>query len=288
MNAAPKWILMWCMAMVCTGFLAHADGKIIFQDDFESGSLKNWDADSNSDDPSRVVITDNPENVHAGKRALEIIAQPGSGKGGKLNKWFMPGYDRVYARFYCKFEDDFDQGNLMHFCHLAANRQDDRWSAFGKAGIRPGGADFFTTSIEPWRDWKRNPAPGAWMMYTYHMDMPADPKMGKYWGQMMTPDNPVLATRGEWICVEMMIQANTPGERDGEQAFWINGDQKARFTGIRWRNDARLLVNDFWLMLYIHENPEINRVWFDDVVIATDYIGTLDADDSSASGGAHP
>jgi hypothetical protein len=29
------------------------------------------------------------------------------------------------------------------------------------------------------------------------------------------------------------------------------------------------------VLLYIHDNQQINRVWFDDVVVATEYIGPL-------------
>lgn len=37
----------------------------------------------------------------------------------------------------------------------------------GKAGIKPKGDDFYTTCIEPYRDWGRNPAPGEMTFYSY-------------------------------------------------------------------------------------------------------------------------
>ncbi|MBN2327050.1 MAG: hypothetical protein JXR73_07835 [Candidatus Omnitrophica bacterium] len=272
-----NWAALFFMVsgIMLYGGAAWSEEGVIFSDDFESGSLELWDADSVVNDPNRLRLTSDPEHVFRGKYAVEIIARVGKGTGGKLNKWFLPGYDRVYARWYCKFAEDFDQGNHMHFCHLLANRHDDKWSAFGKAGVKPGGDDFFTAGLEPWRDWGKNPAPGEMMFYSYHLDMPIDSKMGKYWGEMFRPSPRFIPERGRWYCMEMMVKANTPGKADGEQAFWIDGDLKGRFNGIRWRDAEELKINDFWLMLYVHNSSRINRVWFDEVVIDDEYIGPV-------------
>lgn len=246
---------------------------IIFAEDFESGNLNRWDDDSVLKDPARLKLTADAENVFRGKYAVEVTAPIGEGSGAKLNKWFMPGYDQVYARWYCRFATDFDQGNHMHFVHLLANRLDNKWSAFGKAGIKPKGDDFFTTGLEPWRDWGRNTAPGEMMFYSYHLDMPLDKNTNLYYGEMFRPQPKVIPERGRWYCMEMMVKANTPGQADGEQAFWIDGELKGRFTGIRWRTTEQLKINDFWLLLYVHNSTKINRVWFDDLVISRSYIG---------------
>jgi len=265
------------------GLPSWGEETLIFTEDFESGTLDKWDADSVVNDPSRLRLTEDPDYVFRGKYAVEVTAPEGAGTGAKLNKWFLPGYDQVYARWYCRFAEDFDQGNHMHFVHLLANRADNRWSAFGKAGQKPAGDDFFTTGLEPWRNWGRHPAPGELMLYTYHMDMPIDPKMGKYWGEMMRPEPSVLIERGRWYCLEMMVKANTPGKADGEQAFWVDGKRIGHFTGIRWRDTADLKINDFWLMLYVHNSPKVNRVWFDEVAIGTEYIGPLEASGTTPS-----
>ena len=79
-----------------------------------------------------------------------------------------------------------------------------------------------------------------------------------------------------------MIQANTsPAKADGKQAMWVNGKLIAEFDGIRWRHDMDLNVNCFWLQHYGYDESDPTRehwkesqsVWFDDVVIATEYIG---------------
>ena len=248
---------------------------IIFAEDFESGSLEAWDADSVTDDPERLRITSNPAHVYRGDHALEIIAQPGQESGAKLNKWFMPGHDRVYLRFYVKFDADFDQGNHLHLVQLLANRTDNRWSAFGTAGQRPAGDDFFVTGIEPIRDFGTYPPPGALIFYTYHMDMPPDPRSGRHWGEVFRPEPTLTLERDRWYGIEIMVQANTPGEADGEQALWVDGEHIVHFTGIRWRDSEDVKFNALWLMLYVHDSPQVNRVYFDEVVLSREYIGPL-------------
>ncbi len=246
--------------------------QIIFSDDFETGDTRKWDRAETTKDPKRLRITDDASNVHSGKYAAELTALPGKGTGAMLCVWFMPGYDRVYARWYCKFAEDYDQGRGMHFVTLLANRPDNKYSAFGKAGWTPKGDDFFTTGVEPGKSAapRRKGAwspPGALYFYTYHMD-----KKGP-WGDLFVPPKPVPLERGRWYCMEMMAKANTPGKSDGEQALWLDGKLQGHFKGIRWRTVDLLKINCFWLDLYVHESARVNRVWFDDVVVSTQFIG---------------
>ncbi len=53
----------------------------------------------------------------------------------------------------------------------------------------------------------------------------------------------------------------------------MDGELKGRFEGIRWRTTDSLKLNCFWLTMYIHDSPQTNRIWMDDVVVATKYIG---------------
>lgn len=245
------------------------DDAVIFVENFESGDLGKWD-DNDPNAPPEVRLVTKKELVHSGRGAVQLEARVGEGAGGDLTKLFMPGYDRVYARYYTRFAPDFDQGNLMHFVHLAGLK--DRWQ-LGRSGKKPDGTDFFSTGLEPWRNWGRNPAPGAMGFYSYFVDMKPDPS-GPYYGNPFRPDSPpVLIQRGRWYCMEMMVKANTPGRADGEQAFWVDGQLKGHYTGIRWRTTDKLKINCLWVLLYIHKNKQVNRVCFDDVVVATEYIG---------------
>ena len=129
--------------------------EVVFADDFVIGNLDRWDDDSVMDDPQRLRL--NEEAAYRGRYGVEITALPGSGAGAELNKWFYPGYDQEHVRWYCRFAEDF-----------------------GQAGKKPAGDDFFTTGLEPWRDWGQRSAPG----------------------EMMRSEIPFVPVRGRRYCME--------------------------------------------------------------------------------------
>src|SRR5262249_597487 len=79
---------------------------------------------------------------------------------------------------------------------------------------------------------------------------------------------------GVWYCYEYMVQANTPGKRDGRIAFWLDGKLLAESPNLRLRDVDTLKIDRFGLSFHIHSNPNgASRKWYDDVVAATSYIG---------------
>lgn len=242
---------------------------VMFVEDFEGPDFSKWDPARPVSGPS-VVLETNAPGVYSGRQSVRFSVKAGKGVGAGLVKWFRPGYDRLHVRWYCRFAEDYDQGNLHHTgVKIAA--ETNRWH-LGVAGQKPNGTDFFITGLEPWRDWKRNPAPGELMFYTYFPDMTRD-RDGNWWGNSFKPAKKVLVERGRWYCFEMMVQANTPDQADGMQAFWVDGELAGEFKGIRWRTTDTLKPNAVWLSIYIHDSPQPNQIWMDDVVVATDYIG---------------
>jgi len=243
-------------------------GKWIFVDTFDVGKLEDrWDLPNSG----TIRINYDVHRTHSGARSMEVIALPGKDAGGMARIWFTPGYDRIHVRWYCKFSADFDQGNLMHLNKLIAIAWKDRWAA--TAGKRPSGFDFFRTTLDIWRDWGRNPPPGEPVFYSYFPLMRIDPKTNKYWGNLFKPKRKVLIRRGRWYRMEMMLKANAAGRGDGEQAFWINGKLIGYFKNITWRYSNDLKINSFVLGLYIHDNKKTNRIWYDDVILSTGFIG---------------
>jgi len=259
-----------------------SDPDVLFAENFESGDMKKWDQQR-----GRVVMT--KDKPHAGQWCVQMPMERGQNHGGDAIKWFMPGDDTIYARLYVKFSPDYQYNH--HFVWLGANQQSNKWSAFGKAGLKPNGT-YYSTGMEPWFAWGKNPPPGELNLYTYYLDMEPDPKMDKYWGNGFFPPGPgkgaaagtgrVIPKLNEWQCWEFMIQANSaPDKADGKQAMWLDGKLVGEFTGIRWRNDLDLKVNCFWLEHYGYDEgdptksywKESQAVWFDDVVVARRYIG---------------
>ncbi|WP_367873338.1 hypothetical protein [Luteolibacter sp. Populi] len=256
-----------------TGIKTSAD--VIFSDDFEQGELgQGWDETGNKDGKvlSYAATPDGP-----GKRCLRVEAHLASDTGGGLTKWFEPSAT-VFIRFYTRFDAGCDY--VHHFVTLRANkglRGGDKWTGFGAAGNKPAGDERFSTAIEPWGNWGKSAAPGRWNFYSYWHEMEVS-KDGKYWGNSFAvPAAPVIP-KERWICVEFMLKHNTPGERDGEQAFWIDGALQGHWTGINWRKTATLKTNALTLETYITDrwtkNP-VNVVSFDNVVIASRYIGPV-------------
>jgi hypothetical protein len=89
------------------------------------------------------------------------------------------------------------------------------------------------------------------------------------------PDAPVIS-RGQWICVEFMLKHNTPGQPDGEQAFWIDGKLLGHWKGIAWRKTGELKANALTVESYITDRwtkKPVNVVLFDNVAVARRYIG---------------
>jgi len=246
---------------------------VIFADGFESGDMSGgWDE---KDEKKQDVFSfPDPAAAELGKHCLRVEAHLGKDTGGGPTKWFEPA-DTVFIRFYTKFAADCDY--VHHFVTLRANkglRGGDKWSGFGGAGLKPEGTERFSTAIEPWGDWTKNPPPGRWNFYSYWHEMKPSPDK-KYWGNSFNPGTPVIP-RDKWICVEFMLKHNTPEKPDGEQAFWIDGALLGHWKGINWRKSPTLRANALTVESYITDRwtkQKVNTVFFDNVVIARSYIG---------------
>ena len=247
---------------------------VIFADDFESGELgARWDEQT---DPKKGVLSlVPPKGELCGTWCLRSEAHLGKDEGGGLTKWFQPA-SQVFIRFYVKFDPNCDY--VHHFVTLRANkglRGGDKWSGFGGAGLCPAGDERFSTALEPWGNWARWTPPGKWNFYSYWHEMKASPD-GKYWGNSFAPADQNLIPKDRWICAEFMLKENTPGQPDGEQAFWIDGKLLGAWRGINWRKPESLHANALTLESYVTDrwtkNPT-NTVYFDNLVIAKEYIG---------------
>jgi hypothetical protein len=77
-----------------------------------------------------------------------------------------------------------------------------------------------------------------------------------------------------WQCHELMVKANTPGQRDGRIAIWLDGKLIADFLNLRFRDIDGLNIDYLSIGGYISPNQaRDNKLWYDDVVAATAYIG---------------
>jgi len=244
-------------------------GDVFFQDNFEDGNYDDW-----FDAYGPPEIIDNTGTAHSGRRALKCTAvyDDDNSSTASIKYWFHPGYDKVYFRWYCKFDSTFDQGWGMHFCYLYPVEGDNRYNQMGQAGIKPDGDDRFGSGFEPWSDWETLTPPGRMQFYAYWHEMLPD-NSGPYWGNVFYPDTVIIPERGRWYCMEMMIKTNDAGHDNGEIAAWIDGELYMHLTGFNWRTTNELKIKRISLGIYIHNNPKDNICWFDDIALSTGYIG---------------
>jgi hypothetical protein len=278
------------------------DPGVIFVEKFDQNSLedifKRWDTVQDKEIMS--FSSDTPEQS-ADRKSLMMEHIGGKGNGGHLYRRLLPGYKQIFARFYVKFDPDCFP--IHHFgTHLGGFNPPTPWPQ-GGAGLKPDGDKRFTTGVEPFgKDW-------GWDFYSYWQEMHIHGD-GNYWGTpFLTGGSKPAVEKNKWICVEMMVKVNEPiDQSNGEQAFWIDGklwrrdgqvvshigqgfpkgtwtggwwkpDIKSQtaFEGFKWRSVEELAVNYVWTYLYITKAPEghISKIWFDNIVIATEYIGPI-------------
>jgi len=292
-NPKPAWLL-------CEDF-ERGDG------DFDAWlALSDFISGVGVDDRGRVRLSS--DRPHSGTWSVYMPAETASGHRGASLDWRacegaqevncdMRSFDRLYFRAWVRFADDHRY--VHHFLNIGGSQPDDYWY-HGTAGCLPNGELSMGTTVDFRRDSHET------FFYTYWPEMSCDTNCGDYmdvdrvcqecldkglptcteqpqccWGNSFAPDPPVALPVGRWFCLEMMMQANTPGAEDGAMAYWVD-DQLALRVGqggegtIWWRTSPTLALNRVRLQHYITEEDaggHSNRVWFDDVVVSTERIG---------------
>lgn len=260
------------------------DPSVVFSEDFEgpdlSAVLSGWEYVTHEE---RMTLCSDAPPVSEAQQSLFM-------KGSAdMYQRLPPGYDQLYIRFYAKFEAGCDCGG--HWVWLGGRYPSVPWP-WPEAGTCPEGDERWATGVEPMgSSW-------SWDFYTYWMHMRSAPD-GHCWGNTFSGrPSPWPVAKDEWICVEFMVKMNDPVTAyNGEQAFWINGEKMAHlgpgfpsgkwiwdgfypgidedpFEGFQWRKVEGLNINYVWLEHYVPNDPDCG-CWFDNLVIATQYIGPI-------------
>lgn len=264
--------------------------KVVYADDFEryadaSELADNWDAAVYQIDHIRIATE--PENVYAGNQALEFkVPQQNAALSNAIDKVVSPERDMLFLRYYSKFQPPYDAVGSSHNGAMISAHYFENGRA--TPGVPANGTNKFLVDLENWRGDAAIPSPGFLNIYIYH------PEQRSNWGDHFFPSGTVLPSSrvpfdfgpdfvsrpdivselGRWYCYEYMVQANTPGQRDGRIAFWFEGKLAADFQNLRLRDIERLQIDRFGLRFHIRSNPNGEaRKWYDNVVAATSYIG---------------
>jgi hypothetical protein len=283
-------------------------------EDFEAGGIgwAAWFAESpfvecigcngTANNPERIRLDNEPGAAHAGDWALHMPAGAAAGYQGASLTWRscagpkregcrLTGYEELFFRTWVKLADDHQL--VHHFLDISGSRPDRYWDSDGNAGCRPNGTRWAGTTL----DFDRN---HELFFYTYFpemrcdaggycsgdyvqqlcrqcatKDMPCTSRQECCWGNHFKPPEPVVIPRGRWVCLEMQMRLNTPGQADGSMSFWVDDKLALDQPGMHWRDDPMLQLNKTWLQHYITtgDATQSNRVWFDDMVVSTERIG---------------
>jgi hypothetical protein len=291
---APAWL-------ACDGFEAGSSG---WQPWFEQSPWVECNGCPDGlNNPSRIRLAGEPGAAHSGDWALHMPAGEAAGwqgasltyrdcDGQKRPGCRLNGHDTLYFRTWVKLAPDHEY--VHHFLEIAGTRPNAYWESDGNAGCRPDGERWAGTTLD-------FNARRELHFYTYFPEMRCD--AGNYcsgdyarqicagcaaknmpcrdrqeccWGNHFAPDPPVVLPRDRWVCLEIGMHLNTPGQNDGWMAFWVDGELGHRQDGMHWRDTAELQLNKAWLQHYIAGSDNAGRsnaVWFDDVVVSTERIG---------------
>jgi hypothetical protein len=268
------------------------DPDVVYSDDFEgytddSQLSDNWDAAVYQQD--RVRITTEPDNVFAGGQALEMeVPQQDNELSNAVDRTVSPERDVLFLRYYSKFEPPYDVVGSSHNGSMISAH----YFVDGQAtpGVPADGTNKFLANLENWRGEAATPSPGPLNIYIYH------PEQRSQWGDHFFPTGTVLPNSSEpfdfgpdfvsrpdivpeldrWYCYEYMVEANTPGARDGRITFWLDGVLAGDFPNLRLRDVDSLKIDRFGLSFHIGSNPAgETKKWYDNVVAATAYIGPM-------------
>jgi len=263
---------------------AAAQAVVVFSDDFESdvAGIRSRPGDSTASGISQS--TDVP-SASTGRKSLLLDTNPG--ESAHLLHKLAQDYGRLFYRYYVKYEATtayhHSGGMIGGYYPPTTYPQGDA----GLKGVRANGDRLVVVNFEPMSN--------RLDFYNNWIDMQGGTYQGLYYGRNMIEDMNVRVPN-QWTCVETMVTLNTPATAtNGELALWVNGNQVAHFRpgtpngywdgsgnwqmngtspafpGLRWRDTTSLGLN--WVKVMNYDATP--KVWFDDVVVATERVGCL-------------
>jgi len=269
----------------------------VFCTAFEEANPKAlWDDFDGNPSPDNVVMLDAGPCNTSGNHVMRLRAPAGGGQAADLVKVLPTTHDKLYARWYQKWEVGYDFSAGNHGGGLFAG---DR-SLLGSSGVRPNGSDWYTSWWETIAGtYSGQNLNGVPHLYTYYRGMYQqciDPNGNCYGdslpcmfdegnggaGYCTKPQHretimPPTIQSNRWYCIEVLLDGGTPTATatgaNGAQDFWIDNVEFGPWTDLWHRITSTLKVNILWLNLYFGGTHSAEGVMVDDVVVSTQRIG---------------
>jgi len=289
------------------------DPAVVFAEDFEAESMEAVKKRYDSVAAGQIMsLSDDVPAGAAGKRSLLMTHVGGQNTGGHLYRRLGDGYDKLHFRFYVKFDPDC--GPIHHFFHVGGYNPPTRWPQ-GGAGERPRGNDRVTTGVEPcgdswrwdlysyWMEMGGSPPRGQTWGNCFFLGNPVRAQRGRWTcAEVMMKLNDAGDSNGEqalWIDGKLVGRLGKGFPRGkwtydkflagqgGAVIRWDDakggpvrssvGEGGVPFEGFRFRSDEKLKLNFLWVLLYVTKSPKdhVSKVWFDQIVVAKEYIGPI-------------
>ena len=256
------------------------DPQALFADDFESYSSVSQLVSSGryANYYQGANLAFDGGTFFAGSKSLRMRMPSTSGEvANAIVKRISPARDVLFVRVYARYQANYSGVSSAHNGIRITGK-------YSGPGRRPNGTDFFLVNIENSRHDESEP--GFTHAYVYHPEQ--DDVYGEHWfsdgsvrngrqsfGSDFLPRPNVNPTRGQWICFETMLKLNTPGVRDGRVAVWQDGRLIADWTGLRFRDVDSLKIDEIQLENGGQRSLQQNDKWYDNLVVATSYIGPM-------------
>jgi hypothetical protein len=236
-----------------------SDPAVIFADDFESYTSPSqlttkWDG---AYQLPNIRIATEAGNCFSGSKSLEFSLPISTAEvSNSLKKRLSPEQDTVFLRAYTKFDAEYSVNTSNHNgLRLSAK--------YPGPGIIPpaDGTGFFLFLLQNnilGTTLAGETPPGYSHLYVYWPGQRS--AFGDHWypdgmvkpvasgignqGDWLafpnqypdfTPMPNFLPQRNRWYCYELMVRANTPGQRDGEVKYWIDGNLVSDFPNLNIR-----------------------------------------------------
>ena len=229
----------------------------IFCDDFETEQNLNV----NYDDVSTNGMFVSTNDAFRGTYCLEQHYTAGQVNTGWVGKFFGdnpnlnppgPKYDEIYVRWYHKFDDGFI-GLPPKMARLRLQIPSD-WK--GYVTVHQWIEEYDCLKADTWVKGEDRWLPRAYSTLDY-----SEP-----------------ANIGRWICIEVRVKLNTPGQSNGEIEYWADGEQILYRNGLNLRSD----YDDYGLNFmqwdcYWNDpgSPASQSRFYDNFIISTGPIGVL-------------
>lgn len=261
----------------------QADGRVYMVEDFEDENFIFRFSGAQQSKPLDLVGSEFKEDgfLPLSGKALKVQIDEGERIGLNLHYRFQDHYgmepEEANFRYYIRIGDGWETVQGGKFPGLAGTYEGKPyaggWGGRSSDGDNGWSARTYFSEVVPGNNPETGNVPVG--TYLYHGDMTDQYGEPQQWDG---GNGLGILERNRWYAVEQHVKLNTPGQNDGVVKVWIDGQPVMHKTDINFRNagNDHIKIESAWLDVYHGGTAYADRtirVFIDNMVVATDYIG---------------